>query len=134
MSEEVIKKHHWMVAAKVIFAFTDAIDGVPEEAMQAVQVIDLNSVVLSDSTEFPVSMIARAHQSVQMQFGKKMGDAPVAIRDIVLTNLMYLGLMAEPEFNNAPMNQKETDEVEPEKAKPTLSVVENDPADPYAAE
>lgn len=129
MTEEVLKKHHWLVAAKVIFAFVDTTDGVPEEALQAVQAIDLNSVVLGDSTDFPVSMIARAQHSVQMQFASKMGDAPVIVRDVVITGLMYLGYMAQPDFNNVPAPNAEPKE---EAGKPDLKVVQNDPTDPYA--
>lgn len=128
MTEEVLKKHHWLVAAKVIFAFVDTTDGVPEEALQAVQAIDLNAVVLGDSTDFPVSMIARAQRSVQMQFASKMGDAPVIVRDVVITGLMYLGYMAQPDFNNVPAPTAEPSE---EAGKPNLQVVQNDPADPF---
>lgn len=129
MTEEVLKKHYWMVAAKVIFTFVDVTEGVPEEAMQAVQAIDMNAVVLGDTTDFPVSMIARTHQAVQMQFNNKMGDAPVAIRDVVITGLMYLGYMAQPDFNNVPAPDAEPKE---EAGKPDLKVVQNDPTDPYA--
>lgn len=129
MTEEVLKKHHWLVAAKVIFAFVTDVEDVPEAELQAVQAIDLNAVVLGDSTDFPVSMIARAQHSIQMQFASKMGDAPVAVRDVVITGLMYLGYMAQPDFNNVPAPSAEPTK---DADKPELKVVQNDPTDPFA--
>ena len=57
-----------------------------------------------------------------------MGDAPVIVRDVVITGLMYLGYMAQPDFNNVPAPTAEPSE---EAGKPNLQVVQNDPADPF---
>lgn len=100
MSAENKSFYHFMVAAKIIFGPKPQ-EGEPESvAFEQVQGVEMNAIVLNDSETFPVKMISRAKQAAHLQFLRRIGnEAPIMVHDVVILNLIPLGLMSKEEFN-----------------------------------
>lgn len=115
------KMFHFMVAAKIIFG--PKIEEGDTAAMQEVQGIEMNAVVLNDSETFPVKMVSRAQQAAHIQFLQRIGEEAaqaVQVHDVVILNLIPLGFMSKAEFEF----KEEAAPAEPsEAAKPDLKVV-----------
>lgn len=119
MSEQAAKTNYFLVTGKVIF--TVNILPVPENPQ--IEEIELNSLVNQNASVLSRKSISNAQLALQQHFAKRIGDdAPVSINDVVITNIVSLGLMTEEEFNNA----DDLAHLEKEPAKPNLSVVQND--------
>lgn len=117
MKEVAKKLHHHLITGQVVFEVKNEA-GEPVGLNQA----NLNAVVTSEKKEFPVRMIGKAQQAVQMHFHKKIGtDAPVEVKDVCLLAVSYLGHMTPEEFHAAPDGQKVAERT----AKPNLEVVQS---------
>lgn len=87
------RKHYHMVAGNVVFREKDS--EIPISIL-------LNTVITSKDGKIPVALIAKAQQSLQMQFHKKMNDPEIVVLDVVIVNLMGLGTFTEEEFHFRP--------------------------------
>ena len=90
------KQHYFLVAGQVVFHTEDGNPG---------QVL-LNALVTNDSKTFPVRMIGKAQQALQLHFFKKVGDGKATVLDVPILNVSYLGLMTEKEFHATPEGTK----------------------------
>lgn len=88
------KKHHYLVAAEVVF--------LSEEEGEHPNAIRLNAVLAQEDKALPVKSIGRAQQAVQLNFFKRMNDAKIQVLDVVIISFSYLGHMSEKEFQKVP--------------------------------
>lgn len=108
--ETAVKAHYFLIAGVILFA---QIDPENPEGDPQIGSAPVNALVRHDATTFPVRKLAKAQQNLHKSFVTKLpveAHATLAIHDIVVTNVSYLGEMTEEEF------QKEEAPVEPEAA------------------
>ena len=99
------RPHYFLITGEILFAYKDA--------PASFQTIRLNAVIQNETQKFPAGMIARGQKAAQMTFFNRIGDAihEVDVKDVVLTNVSYLGEFEEGEFNKLPPDiQKQYDE------------------------
>lgn len=93
MTKQIIRKHHYMVTAQVVFVS-------PEDKNADLVVLLMNSVLLTEKHQVNYKDLARAQQTFHASLGEKMGVV-CDVRDIVFTNISYMGYMSEPEFKQS---------------------------------
>lgn len=100
------KLHHHLITGKIVFSLPDQED---------VHLLELNAVVASPSKNIPVGLIGKAQQTLQLQFFQRMENPELQVRDVIISNLCYLGEMTEAEFHAPPEGhvQKEKTPVDP---------------------
>lgn len=93
-------KHHYLIAGEIVFKS-------PE--METVNGMRANGILLTDTTNLGIAAIGKAQQVLQANFFQKMQDPNLIIIDVIITGLIYIGLMTEEEFKRMPpgMTQKE---------------------------
>lgn len=82
--------HFYMIAGQVIFAS----EGGPQAVLQ-------NTMLREDTNNFGLYQIAKAQQGLQKTLFNKLGG-PVEVVDVIITNVNYLGLQTEEQFNKLP--------------------------------
>lgn len=89
------KMNYYLVAANIVYS----LDG-----QDSLSMMPINSAVWSENADrlIRLRLIGKAQQAVQMAFMKKINDINVQIRDVVITNMIFLGNMTEDQFNEAP--------------------------------
>lgn len=87
------KSHHfYLIAGQVIFAS----EGGPQAVLQ-------NTMLREDTSNFGLHQIAKAQQGLQQTLFNKLGG-PVEVVDVIITNVNYLGLQTEKQFNKLPQS------------------------------
>ena len=81
---------YFLVAAEIMFQVKD---------QEGINMLRLNTVVMSQDPRFAVVQIARAQQSAQMQFHQKMENPLLEVLDVIILGIMPLGLFTHEEFN-----------------------------------
>lgn len=87
------KKHHFLVTGEIVFVMKDS---------EQINALRINAIVNGNTNQIPVRTISKAQQALQLQFYQRMDDPEVDIRDVVITNITYLGHMTEEEFHLPP--------------------------------
>lgn len=94
------KKHYFLIAGIVLFSFPA---GEGEEP--TISSVPVNAIVRHDDINFPAAKLAKAQQNLHKSFIMKMPEEVhglLNVNDIVITNVSYLGLMTEDEFQAPP--------------------------------
>jgi hypothetical protein len=109
------RQHHWLVAGEITFILSDE-DG----KNSTINTANMNCVVFSAQNNFRVIEIARAQQTLQMQFQKKLAMEQIAteranVTNVVILSLMPLGHMTQTEFNENPEGMKKQERTQVEK-------------------
>jgi hypothetical protein len=101
MTATVAKKmHFFMIAAELVFKIKD-----PNGEEIGINTARFNAIITNDTANFPVRLIGKAQQTVQLHFHRKVGpDAPVEVIDVVILNICPLGYMTDEEFHKIPPN------------------------------
>lgn len=92
------KKHVFLIAGLVMFTIGDGDDA-------QISSIPTNAIVRHDDQLFPAAKLAKAQQNLHKSMMLKMPEeihGSLIVRDIVLTNVSYLGHMTEEEFQAPP--------------------------------
>lgn len=92
------KKHVFLIAGLVMFTVGDGED-------VQISSIPTNAIVRHDDVLFPAAKLAKAQQNLHKSMMLKMPEeihGSLVVRDIVLTNVSYLGYMSEEEFQAPP--------------------------------
>ena len=95
--DNTVKRHRFLVAANIMFANPQN----PEEGGQTL----VNTVVVNPSATITVSTMAKAQQSAQMQFFRRMPQEEVPnfqVVDVVLLSMQYMGETTDAEFHDQP--------------------------------
>ena len=96
--EPTAKAHYFLIAGVILFTQLD-----PENPEGDPQIgsAPANALVRHDATTFPVRKLAKAQQNLHKSFVTKLpteAHTTLAVHDIVVTNVSYLGEMTEEEF------------------------------------
>lgn len=94
------KLHYFMVSGSVTFR-NPAEEG-------SLGSYPFNAVVTNEVNLFPVRMIGKAQQSLQLQFFQKMEDPSLEVVDVHLLSVTHLGWMTEKEFHGEKPAKTET--------------------------
>lgn len=109
------KQHYFLVAGQVIFHTKE---GEPGQVL-------LNAIVTNDTRNFPVQLIGKAQQALQLHFFKK-AEPTCTVLDVPILNITHLGHMTEREFHASPegmtLQEKKVDDPFAEGDKPAVSV------------
>lgn len=92
------KKHVFLIAGLVMFTIGEGDDA-------QISSIPTNAIVRHDDMNFPAAKLAKAQQNLHKSMMLKMPEeihGSLIVRDIVLTNVSYLGHMTEEEFQAPP--------------------------------
>ena len=95
-------RHHYLLVGKVVFV--DPENGSP-------QAIDLNGILLTDTTVLNVSHIGQMQQTLGYQANSKLEIPDLKILDVILLNWIYMGYQTKEQFT-------------PVQAPPTAPIVE----------
>ena len=93
------KKHFFLISGLVMFTIGDD----PETAQ--ISSIPTNAIVRHDNQNFAAAKLAKGQQNLHKSMLMKMpteAHAALTVRDIVVTNVSYLGHMTEEEFQAPP--------------------------------
>jgi len=99
MSE--LKQYYYLVAGNVIINSDGGIQGIPQNAM-----------IITDNDNIGLHQLGKAQQALQVTLFKKLGESPEVI-DVIVTNLVLLGVMTEAEFNARPEGLAVQERVKP---------------------
>ncbi|WP_290870392.1 hypothetical protein [Aquabacterium sp.] len=87
--------HFYLIAGMVMFSVGKDEDG-------QISSVPTNAVVRhTDGTKFPAAKLAKAQQNLHKTLIMKMPEEAkplITVRDIIITNVSYLGEMTEEEF------------------------------------
>lgn len=89
-------QYYFLITGEIVFQTSDNEPGS----------IHLNGIVQNDMPNFPVRMIAKAQQTLQLHFFKKINDPSVQVIDVIITNVSQLGGMTDDYFHAAPAGSK----------------------------
>lgn len=98
MSESMIQKHYFLIAGNVVYK----VDG-GAKGTNPMGIITLNGIITSDTPILGVASLNEAQQVLQHHFRVKTEDNTIEIADVIILNVVYLGLQSETEFNNLNM-------------------------------
>ena len=98
MTESMIQKHYFLVAGNVVYK----IDG-GAKGSNPMGIITLNGIITSDSPVLGIASLNEAQQVLQHHFRVKTEDNTIEIADVIILNIVPLGLQSENEFNNLSM-------------------------------
>lgn len=91
------KQVYFMACAEIVFRMKE------DEPLNMVRV---NTVVMSDTGDLAVRDLAKIQQGAQMQFHKNMQDPSVTIIDVVILGITRLGVFTAEEFNASPQGME----------------------------
>ncbi len=97
-SETMVQKHYFLVAGNVVYK----VDG-GAKGSNPMGIITLNGIITSDSPVLGVAALNEAQQVLQHHFRVKTEDNTIEIADVIILNIVSLGLQSENEFNNLSM-------------------------------
>lgn len=95
------KQHYFLICGTIIFVTKEGETGQ----------IMLNGMVVNDSRNFPVRLIGKAQQALQMLFFKQM-DPETTVLDVPIQSVSYLGHMTDKEFHAPPEGMKLQEKVD----------------------
>lgn len=73
----------------------------------SVQAIPVNATLTSDSTKIGLYQIGKAQQGLQLTLFNKLGGEVPQVVDVIITNIIYLGLMTPTRFQFIPKPDEE---------------------------
>ena len=122
--EEVKKYNHFLVVGKVMFT-------VPSHQNEMSE-LTVNAIIVGEGTDIPVRVIGKAQQAVQMQFHNHAQDPEVKVLDVVIVNLIHLGLMTKEEFQKPPVGMElmPMDDVDTFADQPASAPIKDEAFDP----
>lgn len=85
--------HYYLFAGEVYFEL-------PE--VEGFSSIRLNTLLVTDTQQLPLTKINKVQQGLQVQFHKKAGSPDNKIVDVVIMGSVYLGLFTKEEFEATP--------------------------------
>lgn len=94
MNEAPQRLHYFMIAGTVLYSVKTPEGEVPQS-------VPANAIVRHTDMAFPVYKISKAQQNLIKAFSMKLPDDAkenIALGDVVVTNISYLGHMTEEEF------------------------------------
>lgn len=97
-SETMVQKHYFLVAGNVVYK----VDG-GAKGSNPMGIITLNGIITSDSPVLGIASLNEAQQVLQHHFRVKTEDNTIEIADVIILNIVSLGLQSENEFNNLSM-------------------------------
>lgn len=97
-SETMVQKHYFLIAGNVVYK----VDG-GAKGSNPMGIITLNGIITSDSPVLGVAALNEAQQVLQHHFRVKTEDNTIEIADVIILNIVPLGLQSENEFNNLSM-------------------------------
>lgn len=97
-SETMVQKHYFLLAGNVVYK----VDG-GAKGSNPMGIITLNGIITSDSPVLGVAALNEAQQVLQHHFRVKTEDNTIEIADVIILNIVPLGLQSENEFNNLSM-------------------------------
>lgn len=100
-----VRKHHWLVAAKVTFIRADE-----NEAHS----FEHNITITNDRNFVTANMIGQAQQGVNLALFEQCPDPTMKIVNVHIQNISYLGCMAQDEFYTPPPAEEAAPAGEPE--------------------
>ena len=117
--KESLRQHYYMAVGEIVFGSTD-----PELKDAPPASVRVNCIVMSVDGRLGVTHLARAQQTLQMQFHQKFGvEAAKAVNvlDVVILGLIPLGLHTHEEFNRLPEGVKGIEEVQAPSSSPSMA-------------
>lgn len=89
MTTASAKQRHLLFAGQVIFTQNDLVQAAPG-----------NALIMSDQLDIiPLRLLAKAQQALQANFRTQVDDPDIVIENVVIQNIMDLGIMTDVEFN-----------------------------------
>jgi hypothetical protein len=88
--------NYFLAAGQIIFH-----TGEPDSAPA---IVTVNCVVMNKTGKFPLVMVGKVQQNLQMEFFRQLGDlaASTTVTNVAITNIMPLGVFTNEEFNARP--------------------------------
>lgn len=99
MNDTIQKQHYFLITGCLMFTLTKPDGTLTADTTMA------NAIVRHDSTDFPAYKLGKAQQNLHRSFVMKLPEEArqaMQFHDVVITNISYLGLMSEDEFQYQP--------------------------------
>ena len=94
-ADSTVKKHHWLIAAQLIFLRLDD----QKQPIGEPGVMQLNAMVLTDQKEIDFGALSRAQVQCIQNGHKRFEGQNIQIVDCVFLNISHLGYMSEKAFS-----------------------------------
>jgi hypothetical protein len=86
-----------------------------------ISAVSLNAILPNEIKEIDVQAIAKAQQSLQMNFEQRMQGEQINVVDVVIASISYLGFMTQSKFTREPTGMQIQERVMPDLNDPFLT-------------
>lgn len=93
MNDTSQKHHYFLVTGEIVFS--------PPKS-EEIHAIRMNAIITGSTASIPVRALGKAQQALQVQFYERMQTPEIEVRDVVITNMVYMGYMTKEEFEKPP--------------------------------